>query len=66
MDAADSERYSSLKNDIDTALDGNLPKFIIGDRPISEVDDFLAQLESMGMAEMVELEQAALDAYYAK
>ena len=66
MDAEDSERYNSLKSDIDTAVSENLPKFIIGDRPIDEVDDFIAQLDAMGLAEMVELEQAALDAYYQK
>lgn len=66
MNAADSERFNSLKNDIDTALDENLPLFIIGDRPISELDAFLAQLDSMGLPEMVDLEQAALDAYYTK
>ena len=66
MNAADSERFNSLKTDIDTALNENLPAFIIGDRPIEELDGFLAQLDSMGMEEMVALEQAALDSYYQK
>ena len=64
MDAADSERYTSLYNDIDTALDENIPKFIIGDRPIEDLDTFIAELESMGLDEMISLEQEALDNYY--
>lgn len=66
MDAKDSERYSFLYNDIDTTISENVPKFIIGDRPIDEVDDFIETLYAMGLQEMVDLEQAALDAYYTK
>ena len=66
MNAEDSERYNALYSDIDTALSENLPKFIIGDRDISELGDFMDTLEQMGLEEMVSLEQAALDNYYAK
>lgn len=66
MDATDSERYNALKSDIDTAMEENLPKFVIGDRPIEELDAFMEELEQMGLSEMVELEQKALDNYYAK
>lgn len=66
MNADDSNRYNSIKSDIDTALDEALPKFIIGDRPMEELPGFLDELETMGLSEMVELEQKALDAYYQK
>lgn len=66
MNAEDSERYNSIRSDIDTALEENIPKFVIGDRPIDQLDSFLAELAAMGMSEMVELEQKALDDYYAK
>ena len=66
MNAADSERYNALLADIDTMLDENLPKFIIGDRSLDEFDAFMADLEQIGLEEMIALEQAALDAYYTK
>lgn len=66
MDAADSERYNALLTDIETMLDENLPKFVIGDRPLSEFDAFMADLEQIGLQEMIDLEQKALDAYYTK
>ena len=66
MNAEDSERYNSIKADIDTTLDENLPKFINGDRPIEELDSFMSDLETIGLSEMIALEQKALDDYYAK
>ena len=41
-------------------------QFIIGQRPLSEFDDFRNQLEEMGIARCIEIEQGALDRYYAR
>ena len=66
MNAMDSEAYTALYSDVDTLLSENMPKFIIGDRPLSELDQFLAQLEEAGLSEMVEYEQQALDNYFSR
>lgn len=64
LDAASNETLASLAADITTYADTCIPKFIMGDMDIeTEWDTYLASLEQMGIAECIQLEQAAYDAY---
>jgi putative aldouronate transport system substrate-binding protein len=53
--------YNSYATDFETYADAEVLKFILGDRPISEVDDFVATLYTMGLQEMTDLYQNAYD-----
>lgn len=64
VDAASNETLSSLGADIMTYADTCIPKFIMGDMDIeTEWDGYIETLESMGIAQCIEIEQAAYDAY---
>ncbi len=62
----DAKRYSQLYTDINKHRDEMWIKFITGERPISEYDDFVKELEKIGLREMIEMKQAAFDAYNAR
>lgn len=62
----ESAEYSAIMTDINTYLTENIVKFIIGDRPISEIDSFLQSINSMNIGRAVEIQQGALDRYYAR
>lgn len=66
MTSQEQERYSSINADIDTMMDENLVRFVLGDRPLSELDAFIEELKALGLDEMVSIEQAAFDRYLAK
>jgi putative aldouronate transport system substrate-binding protein len=57
----ETAEYNSYATDLETYADSEVLKFILGDRPISEVDDFVATLYTMGLQEMTDLYQAAYD-----
>lgn len=63
---ADAKRYSQLYTDICKERDENWIKFISGERPLDEFDDFVKDLEKIGLKEMLEIKQAAFDAYLAR
>ena len=64
VDAASNETLSSLGADIMTYADTCIPKFIMGDMDIeTEWDGYIETLESMGIDQCIEIEQAAYDAY---
>lgn len=66
MTSLEQERYSSINADIDTMMDENLVRFVLGDRPLSELDAFIEELKSLGLDEMVSIEQTAFDRYLSK
>ena len=47
--------------DILSYAESELTKFIFGDRPISQWDDFTAELENMGIRDMIAIYQGAYD-----
>ena len=55
--------YASLTTEMSTYADGEIMKFILGDRDISTYDDFLSTVESMGLDRMTEIQQIAYDTY---
>ncbi len=62
----EGERYSSIMSDVETTLNENVPKFIRGDRPMSEWDSFVAQLSGMNIEEARDIQQAAYERYMAR
>ncbi len=63
MSAQYADEYNSLYNDISTYISENTNKFITGARPISEFDDYVAQVEAMGIDRCVEIWQELLNEY---
>ena len=55
------DRYSRLYTQIKTYHEENMLRFASGDRPLSEWDDYIAEFEQLGLAEYLELQQAAYD-----
>ena len=64
--ADEARRRASLWSEIQTYTDEAVLQFITGARPITDFDDFVAQVKNMGIAELVEIEQAATDLYFAQ
>ncbi len=62
----ESDIYSSLAGDISTYGLETISKFVTGDMPFSEWDNYVAQLEELGLSEMVALKQAAYDRFLAR
>lgn len=63
MSVAESDEYLSMYSDIETYMDENIVKFIVGDKSLDEFDAYVDTLISMGIERCVELEQAAYDRY---
>jgi putative aldouronate transport system substrate-binding protein len=55
---ANQERYAILSGPIGTLHDEMIGKFITGQRPISEYDDFLAELDALGLQDLIDLYNA--------
>jgi putative aldouronate transport system substrate-binding protein len=66
LTAEEGAEYSRLYNDINTYITETAPLFIMGDKPLSEYDAFVAQLKSMNIERCIEIQQGALDRYLAR
>lgn len=66
MTADESERYSAIYSDIQTLISENLSKFAVGERSMDEWDDFVQQIQDMGIQECIDLKQAAVDRFYTR
>jgi putative aldouronate transport system substrate-binding protein len=64
--AEEGQEYSAIYNDIQTYAHEAIPMFIIGTKPLSEFDAFVAQIKSMNIDRCIEIQQAALDRYMAR
>jgi putative aldouronate transport system substrate-binding protein len=62
----EGERYSAGYSDIQTFANETIPQFIMGTKPLSEFDAFVDQIKSMGIDEIIEIQQNALDRYNAR
>lgn len=62
----ESQEYASLYPDIQTLVQENTVKFIMGTKSMDEYDSFVEQLHSYGVDRCIELQQAALDRYNAR
>lgn len=63
MSVEESDEYLGLYSDIETYMDENIVKFIVGDKSLDEFDAYVDTLVGMGIERCVELEQAAYDRY---
>jgi putative aldouronate transport system substrate-binding protein len=61
--AEEASEIASVLTDIETYVDENVIQFILGLRDISEYDDYVAQVNSMGMEMILAHKQAALERY---
>jgi putative aldouronate transport system substrate-binding protein len=59
----EADEYSKIMADIQTYVDTNTPKFIIGTKSLDEYSSFVDELKSMKIERALEIKQAALDRY---
>ena len=64
LSADESAQYAEIMTDIATYVEESRNQFINGSMPISEFDNYLSQLKSMGIEDAIALQQAALDRYF--
>jgi putative aldouronate transport system substrate-binding protein len=64
MTSEESDTFSSRYSDIQTYLEQMIPSFIIGAVSFDQWDEFIDNIERMGIEECIAVEQAALDRYY--
>ncbi len=66
LSTEESNEYSTLYNAAASFAKEMQFKFIVGDEPMENYDDFVARLETMGVARMLEIKQAAYDRFLAR
>ncbi len=66
LTAEEAAQFNEIYADIATYVSENTLAFIIGEKPLSDYEEFTAQIESSGISRCVEIYQAALDRYYAR
>ncbi len=64
MTPEEADEYNSMAGDIITYGQEHFLKYIIGDEPIENIDDFVETCRSMGLGDCVAIRQASLDRYY--
>lgn len=60
----ENKKLSAIKSDLEKYVDEMQDKFITGDKPFSEWDDYVEKVENMRLDEYLEIQQDALDRYY--
>lgn len=66
LTADESMEYAQIMTDVLTYLSENIVKFITGQKSMDEYDSMLAELKSMGVDRATEIQQAALNRFYAR
>lgn len=62
----ESAEASALQSDIYTYVSEAIPKFILGDLDIeADWDEFVSNVKSMGIEDVIDIYQGALDRYNA-
>lgn len=59
----ESSDVAAVWTDVKTYVDETIPKFIMGDKPMSEYDEFAETLKEMGVTTILECRQAAYERY---
>lgn len=59
----ESKEFSTIMNEINTYRDEMILKFIFGTESIDNFDTYVKNIENMGLARALEIENAALDRY---
>ena len=63
MTTEETNEYNAIYTDIDTYVDENVVKFIVGDKSFDEYDDFINTLKQMDIEKLLELSQTVYDRY---
>ncbi len=63
INAEDTGEYSSLRSELETYRDEMIIKFIRGEEPLDNFDNYLATLNSMGVERVTEIIQNAVTEY---
>lgn len=66
LTTAESDVLATYGTDITTYASETLPKFIMGDLPMSEWENYVAELDGMNIDQIVAVYQAAYDRYLAR
>jgi putative aldouronate transport system substrate-binding protein len=66
LNADESDEFNSIMSDLNTYYDETVIRFIMGEEPLDNFDQFVATLEGMGINRAIELQQAALDRYLSR
>lgn len=66
LDPEASSELTNIMSDITTYLDETYSMVIMGEAPVSKLDEIVPHLESMNIARAIELKQEAYDAYISK
>lgn len=61
LDTEEQEEYAGISTDLDTYAKSMILKFILGDEPMDNYDEFLKTCKDMGLDRMTELYQGAYD-----
>lgn len=64
MTTDEAEEYNSMAGDITTYAQENFLRYIIGDLPIAELQNFVDTCVEMGLEDCLNIQQNALDRYY--
>ena len=62
----ESEDYSSIMGDIETYMEETVTSVLVGNTPVSALEEMTEKLETMNIQEAIALKQAAYDRYQAK
>ncbi len=62
----ESRELANIMTDINTYRDEMTLKFIVGQEPLSNFEDFVNTIENMNIARAIEIKTAALNRYYAR
>lgn len=57
----EAEGISGIATDVTTYVSSSMAEFITGNRPLSDWDNYLEELDNMGLQQMIEKAQAAYD-----
>ena len=66
MTADENDEFSKIMGDVETYVNEMSAKFIMGIAPLDDYDKFIKTLESMKIGRATEIQQAALDRYFAR
>ncbi len=62
----ESEIYSKVMGDVQTLVEENMCKFIVGDRDMSEWDSFVNDVKAMGIEKAIAVQQSCYERYLAR
>lgn len=57
----EADLISSIATDVTTYVSSSLAEFVTGNRPLSDWDSYLEELDNMGLQQLLETAQAAYD-----